>query len=69
MSCHSLYRRPDARPDDPAACYTLDDIDALMKEVCKIESKVEFDHNDGPWAVWVTQFHRPFIQHMQRGKR
>jgi hypothetical protein len=68
MSCHSLYRRPEARPDDPAACYTLDDIDALVKEVCGIKSKVEFDHDEEAWQRWETQFHRPFIQAMNHGR-
>lgn len=40
-----------------------------MKAVCGIESKIEFDNgNEEAWAIWESQFHRPFIQHMQRGQ-
>lgn len=67
VSCASLWRRPGARPDDPAACYTLDDIDALMKKICHIESKVEFDHgNEAAWQIWETQFKAPFIRYCTR---
>ena len=45
---------------------TLDERDCLVKDVCKIESKAEFDHKPEAWEIWETQFHRPFIQHMQR---
>jgi len=65
LSCHSIYRRPAARPDDPAACYTFEDADAIMKNVCGIESKVEFDNgNEAAWKIWETQFKAPFIRYL-----
>jgi len=45
---------------------TFDQRDELVKKVCAIKSKVEFDHDEQAWERWENQFHRPFIQHMQR---
>lgn len=44
---------------------TFDGRDELVKRVCKIKSKVEFDHDEQAWERWNTQFHRPFIQYMK----
>jgi len=43
--------------------------DETIKKVCAITSKREFDNGtsaDAHWEIWETQFHRPFIQAMQR---
>lgn len=46
---------------------TLAQRDELMKFVCCIDSKIEFDNgNEKAWEVWENQFHRPFIQYMKR---
>lgn len=45
---------------------TLGERDTLMKAACKIKSKVEFDYDDEAWQRFETQFHRPFIQYMQK---
>jgi len=38
------------------------DIDALVKAVCQIDSKREFDHNPAAFESWENQFNRPFLQ-------
>ena len=43
------------------------DLDALIKEVCGMKSKVELDNgNEAAWEQWNVQFHRPYIQWLQR---
>ncbi len=49
---------------------TFDGRDALVKNRIGIKSKIELDNgNDQAWTLWEQQFHRPFIQWMQRGNR
>ena len=61
-SIHSDYLGPHDR--------TLEQRDGMMKAKCGIKSKIEFDNgNEEAWQAWETQFHRPFIQYMQRRER
>jgi len=44
--------------------------DAYVKFTIGIGSKIELDNgNESAWQAWETQFHRPFIQYMQRNGR
>ena len=53
--------------ESPFDFSNFEECDALMKDVCGIKSKIEFDNNgDAAWQIWENQFQRPFIQHMQR---
>ena len=62
---HSIY----ASNEDP---FIFDDpkkVDQLIKRVCAIESKKQFDVGvsaESHWEIFETQFQRPFIQYMQR---
>ncbi len=66
LDLHSIHS---IRGIDGLVQRTLSQRDALMKVRCGISSKIEFDNNgDAAWQIWENQFHRPFIQYMQRGK-
>lgn len=58
----SIYSRLDDpdRYEDPA------NVDQLIKQVCRIESKKQFDLEPDKWELFENQFHRPFIHHMRR---
>ena len=47
--------------------YTATGRDKYVKRICGIESKIELDNgNEAAWEKWNVQFHRPFIQYMER---
>lgn len=65
LSDHSLHRQLiDCLGDHRQ--FNAQAADQFMKTVCGIESKREFDHSERAWVSWETQFHRPFIQWLQR---
>ncbi len=66
LDLHSLHSKQGI---DGLVQRTFEQRDALMKAVCGISSKIEFDNNgDAAWEIWENQFHRPFIQYMQNAK-
>jgi hypothetical protein len=65
MDHKSLYRVDFRKPDQPER--TGESRDKAMKAICGIKSKVEFDNgNEQAWMLWERQFHRPFIQWLQK---
>jgi len=67
MTCRSIYGRPDAIIGDSTGRYTFEDVDALVKNICGIKSKVELDNgNEQAWMLWERQFKGPFLRWMQK---
>jgi hypothetical protein len=62
-SIHAAVYSPDCTP----ATRTFKARDDLVKNRLGIKSKIELDNgNAQAWNLWEAQFHRPFIQWMQR---
>ncbi len=71
-SIYKSWHRPPKQTDGMIGNYDLDTLigrDQLVKKVLCVTSKIELDHGaEEAWLRWEQNFHRPFIQWMQRHK-
>ena len=63
LANHSLHK-------GRCTSWDFNSIDNLVKGCIGIKSKIELDNgNAQAWTLWEAQFHRPFIQWLNRGNR